>query len=182
MPLQPAFVSAAVVLALAAGPVLAQEQLFRTIKAAVGKQARLGIIANVTKECAIGPTLEVKVVTAPKQGTLAIRSGKTKAGSLKRCPTLEVPIQGVFYQANGSATGTDEVVYEIKRAASGTASAWRAGQTNSFFAASKAWLMSMPFAGGSDRGAHGFSTGVSGKGMSAAIGGKFGSHTGLIAD
>ncbi len=95
---------------------LSQEQLFRTVKAAAGKQARLGVIANVTKECTIGPTLEVKVVTPPKQGTLAIRSGKTKPGSLKRCPALEVPMRGVFYEANASASGTDEVVYEVKRA------------------------------------------------------------------
>ena len=105
-------------LALAAliSPALAQEQRFRTVKAEAGKQVRLGLIANITKECTIGPTLDVKVVAAPKHGTLAIRSGKTKAGSLKRCPTLEVPVRGVFNQANPNATGTDEVVYEIKRA------------------------------------------------------------------
>ena len=102
--------------AVLVNPALAQEQLFRTVKAEAGKQVRLGLIANVTKECTIGPTLDVKVVTPPKNGTLAIRSGKTKAGSLKRCPTLEVPARGVFYQANPNATGSDEVVYEIKRA------------------------------------------------------------------
>ncbi len=102
--------------AVLVNPALAQEQLFRTVKAEAGKQVRLGLIANVTKECTIGPSLDVKVVTPPKNGTLAIRNGKTKAGSLKRCPTLEVPVRGVFYQANANATGTDEVVYEIKRA------------------------------------------------------------------
>jgi len=105
-------------LALAVIPDLAlsQEQLFRTVKAAAGKPTRLGVIGNVTKECTPGPMPEIKVVTAPKKGTLAIRSGKSKAGSLKRCPNLEVPIRGVFYEANASANGADEVVYEVKRA------------------------------------------------------------------
>jgi hypothetical protein len=111
-----ALIIPALAVVLLASPALAQEQRFRTVKAEPGKQVRLGLIANVTKECIIGPTLDVKVVTPPKHGTLAIRSGKTKAGSLKRCPTLEVPVRGVFYQANPNATGSDEVVYEIKRA------------------------------------------------------------------
>ncbi len=59
---------------------------------------------------------EVKVVTQPSHGTLAIKSGKTKAGALARCPTLEVPAQGLFYQANPKFTGTDQVAYTVKNA------------------------------------------------------------------
>ncbi len=115
MAIRSALVTAAIAVTIMANPALAQEQLFRTVKAAPGKQTRLGVIGNVTKECTPGPMPEVKVVTAPKQGTLAIRTGKTKAGSLKRCPNLEVPIRGVLYEANAGATGSDEVVYEVKR-------------------------------------------------------------------
>ncbi len=116
MPRKRALASVTLLLVLVFGSALAQEQLFRTVKASAGKQTRLGVIGNVTKECTPGPMPEVKVVTAPKKGTLAIRTGKSKAGSLKRCPNLEVPLRGVFYEANASATGTDEVVYEVKRA------------------------------------------------------------------
>lgn len=99
----------------AVNPAFGQEQLFRSMKATAGTQVRLGLIGNVTRECTPGPMPEVKVVTPPKNGTLAVRSGKSKAGSLKRCPDLEVSVQGVFYQANPNFSGTDEVVYEVKR-------------------------------------------------------------------
>ena len=93
-----------------------QEQTFRTVEAAPGKVVRIGLVGNVTKECTVGPMPEVKVVTQPSHGTLAIKSGKTKAGALARCPSLEVPAQGVFYQANPKFTGTDQVAYTVKNA------------------------------------------------------------------
>ena len=100
----------------AIGPASAQEKVFRSVEAAPGKQARLALIGNVSKECTPGPKPQVKVVTPPKNGTLSIRSGKTKPGSLARCPTLEVPAEGVFYTSNPSFNGTDEVVYSVARA------------------------------------------------------------------
>jgi hypothetical protein len=96
-------------------PASAQEKVFRSIEAAPGKEARLGLVGNVSKECTPGPRPQVKVVTPPKNGTLSIRSGKTKPGSLARCPNLEVPAEGVFYTANPSFNGTDEVVYSVTR-------------------------------------------------------------------
>jgi hypothetical protein len=96
--------------------VVAQERLFRSVDALPGKQVRLGLVGNVTPECKVGPKPDVKVVTPPKHGVLAIRSGKTKAGSLARCPNLEVPAEGVFYQPAGNFSGVDEVVYQVTRA------------------------------------------------------------------
>jgi hypothetical protein len=98
-----------------ARPVFAQEQLFRTVKATAGKPLRLALIANLKRDCTAGPMPDVRVLTPPTRGTLAIRSGKLKAGSLKRCPELEVQVQGVFYQANRGLSGNDAVVFEVKR-------------------------------------------------------------------
>jgi hypothetical protein len=39
-----------------------------------------------------------------------------KAGALARCSNLEVPAQGLFYQANPKFTGTDQVAYTVKNA------------------------------------------------------------------
>jgi hypothetical protein len=100
----------------AVGPVRAQEQTFRTVEAVPGKAVRLALVGNVTKECTVGPMPEIKVQTQPSQGTLAIKSGKTKAGALARCPSLEVPAQGIFYQANPKFAGTDQVVYTVRHA------------------------------------------------------------------
>jgi hypothetical protein len=100
----------------ALAPATAQEKLFRTVEATPGKQVRLGLVGNVSKECTPGPKPEVKVVTPPKNGTLAVRSGKTQPGSLARCPKLEVPAEGLFYTAKSNFNGTDEVVYGVTRA------------------------------------------------------------------
>jgi hypothetical protein len=93
----------------------AQEQVFRNVAVAEGARVRVGIHGNVSKECTPGALPEVKVVTPPKNGTLTVSSGKTKAGSLARCPSLEVPARGVFYQPKPRYSGPDEIVYEIRR-------------------------------------------------------------------
>jgi hypothetical protein len=110
-----ALAAATLILSMFTVPAFAQERVFRTAKAAPGKQIRLSVAGNVTKECTPGPLPEMAVITPPKNGTLAIRDGNMKAGSLKRCPDLRVPVRGVFYMANPSFSGTEEVVYEVKR-------------------------------------------------------------------
>ena len=56
------------------------------------------------------------MVTPPKHGALSLKSGKTKAGELARCPTLEVPAKAVFYQSDPKYSGSDEVAYAVKGA------------------------------------------------------------------
>jgi hypothetical protein len=99
-----------------ADPTLAQDQSFRSADAQAGKPVRLGIHGNVSKECAAGALPEIKVVTPPKHGALSLKSGKTKAGELARCPKLEVPAKAVFYQSDPKYSGSDEVAYAVKGA------------------------------------------------------------------
>lgn len=110
--------AAASTLALACAgalPAAAQEnKVYRSTEAVTGKSVRLGVYANVSKECTTGPLPEVKVVTPPKHGSLAVRTGNLKPGVVPRCPNLEIPAQGVFYQSNAKYTGADEVAYEVK--------------------------------------------------------------------
>jgi hypothetical protein len=106
-------VSAALLFSTIALPAGAQERLFRSVDAVQGKQVRLALVGNVTPDCKVGPKPELKVTSPPKHGTLAIRSGKTKAGSLPRCPNLEVPAEGVFFQAPPKFVGDDEVIYQV---------------------------------------------------------------------
>ncbi len=98
-----------------AAPVSAQERSFRTLDVIAGRQVRLGFVGNVTPDCKIGAKPELKVVAPPRHGVLAIRSGKLKPGSLARCPSLEIPAEGLFYQAPQSFSGSDEVVYQVTR-------------------------------------------------------------------
>ena len=104
---------AALLLGTLAAPASAPERLFRNVDADQGKQVRLALVGNVTKDCKVGPKPELKVTSAPKHGTLAIRSGKTKPGSLPRCPNLEIPAEGVFFQARPNFIGDDEVIYQV---------------------------------------------------------------------
>jgi hypothetical protein len=95
-------------LVLAAVPALAQEKLFRNVDAQPGKTQRLAVAANVSPDCKPGTPPDIKVLQPPKNGSLAVRSGETPAGQLKRCPGLKVPVQGVFYQAKaGFSVGQD---------------------------------------------------------------------------
>ena len=99
-----------------ADPAFAQDQVFRSADARAGKPVRLGIHGNVSKECSAGALPEIKVVTPPKHGALSLKSGKTKAGELARCPKLEVPAKAVFYQSDPKYSGSDEVAYAVKGA------------------------------------------------------------------
>ena len=102
------------------GSALAQEKVVRSIEAASGKSTRLSVHGNVTKDCKLGPSPEIRITTPPKHGALAVRQGKNKAGLLKRCPSLEVPVEGVFYQASAGYTGCDEAAYTVVRAGQAT--------------------------------------------------------------
>src|SRR3954462_12020680 len=83
-----------------ADPAFAQDQTFRSADAQAGKPVRLGIHGNVSKDCIVGTLPEIKVVTPPTHGALSLKSGKTKAGELARCPKPEVPAKAVFYQSD----------------------------------------------------------------------------------
>ena len=107
---------------LTGGPATAQGKVFRSVDAAAGKTTRLSVHGNVTKDCKLGPSPEIRITTPPKHGALAVRQGKNKAGLLKRCPSLEVPVEGVFYQANAGYTGSDEAAYTVVRAGQPTLS------------------------------------------------------------
>jgi hypothetical protein len=116
--MRPAILTGLAALALAAGGTgaLAQtDSVFRNQETAPGKPLRIGVYANVEKDCKIGPPLEVKVLTPPKNGSLAVRNVKIKTDRIKNCPGLEVPVQAVLYQSNASYKGPDEVVYEVKQ-------------------------------------------------------------------
>jgi hypothetical protein len=104
-------------LVLFAAAALAQSNsAYRSADAVAGKLHRLGVYGSVQKDCTSGPLPTIRVVTPPKHGELNVRSGKLKAGRITRCPRLEAAAQGVFYKANPTFKGTDEVSYEVRSA------------------------------------------------------------------
>jgi hypothetical protein len=95
-------------------PALAQTSTYRSGTVAPGKTARIGVVTALKKDCTVGPAVDVKVLTAPKHGTLNIRKSKLKTPATFRCPNVETPVQGLFYQAKPCYIGTDEIKYEAQ--------------------------------------------------------------------
>lgn len=95
-------------------PAAAQTTVTRTETVATGKPVRLVIAPNLKKDCSIGPMPEIRVATAPKNGTIVTKAGKLKTPASFRCPNKDVEAQGVFYQSKAGYSGSDEVLIEIK--------------------------------------------------------------------
>ena len=113
MPVRQAVLAAAAVLALAA-PASAQTGIFRSASVEKGKTLRVAVVTALKKDCSIGQVGSVRVINPPKNGQLAVRAGKLKTPASFRCPNVETPVQGLFYQSKPNFSGTDEVTYETK--------------------------------------------------------------------
>ena len=100
--------------ALAITPALAQSGTSRTATVEKGKQIRLAVITALKNDCKIGVVGSVRIITPPKNGQLAIRTGNIKTPATFRCPNVETPVQGLFYQSRPNFSGIDEVSYEAR--------------------------------------------------------------------
>ena len=101
---------------IAAAPAFAQTSTYRSATAQSGKPTRIWAVSAIKKDCSVGQIGGVKVLTPPKNGTLALTRGKTTSPASFRCPNVETPIELVIYQSNPKFTGSDEVTYETKNA------------------------------------------------------------------
>ena len=101
---------------------LAQTSVYRTVDAVPGKPIRVRVVTNLKKDCTVGTPAAIRVVTPPKNGSLVVKNGKLKTPADYRCPNVETPVQGVFYQSNPKYTGSDEVAFEVKTAEGNTQS------------------------------------------------------------
>ena len=97
-------------------PAVAQEVIYRSSQVASGQTVRLGVFGNMKPDCTAGPAPEVKVVSPPKTGVVRISPGKLKTNLKGKCPQVEVPVHGVFYQAKARFVGQDEITFEVSSA------------------------------------------------------------------
>jgi len=95
---------------------LAQTSVYRSVNAESGKPVRVRVVTSLKKDCTVGAQAAIRVVTPPKNGSLVVKNGKFKTPADYRCPNVETPVQGMFYQSNPKYTGSDEVVFEVKTA------------------------------------------------------------------
>lgn len=109
-----AFALAACAAVLAAAPAVAQTGIYRSATVEKGKTLRVAVVTALKKDCSVGPVGSVRVIDPPKSGQLAVRAGKLKTPASFRCPNVETPVQGLFYQSRPNFSGTDEVAYETR--------------------------------------------------------------------
>lgn len=104
----------ACLLTVGTAPVLAQ--VTTKVNAASGKSVRLVIAPNLKRDCSVGPLPEIRIIGAPKNGSLITRAGKVKTPASYRCPSKDAEVQAVFYQSRNGYTGSDEATFEIRTA------------------------------------------------------------------
>jgi hypothetical protein len=86
---------------------------YTSFEATPGNPVQLGYYASAHKDCTPAPLPVVRVIEAPKSGTLTVRRGELKTDRVAGCPGLKMPAQVVFYQARAGVTGSDHLVYEV---------------------------------------------------------------------
>ena len=106
-------ISIAALLLVSAAPAAAQNTVEREIKAAPGKEARVGIYTDIRADCSSGPLPAIRLVVPPAHGAVNVKRGKLKVTNFKQCLATEVPVFVAFYRAADSFSGADEFILEI---------------------------------------------------------------------
>jgi hypothetical protein len=89
------------------------DRVEREVKAAPGRDARVGIYTNIRPDCTSGPLPAIRLVAAPAHGAVSVKRGTLKATNFKQCLGIEAPAFVAFYRAAADFSGTDEFELEI---------------------------------------------------------------------
>jgi hypothetical protein len=106
-------IGVAALLLFSAAPAGAQNTVEREVKAASGKEARVGVYTDIRPDCTAGALPAIRLVVPPAHGAVNVKRGKLKVTNFKQCLATEVPVFVVFYRAADTFSGTDEFVLEI---------------------------------------------------------------------
>src|SRR5271154_5204596 len=88
--------AAAVLFASAAG---AQNAVERDVKAAPGKDLRVGVYSDIRPDCTSGPLPAIRLVSPPAHGAVNVKRGMLKVTNYKQCLATEVPAFVAIYRA-----------------------------------------------------------------------------------
>jgi hypothetical protein len=92
---------------------LAQDANYTSVEATADKPVQLSYHASAHKNCTPAPLPTVRVIEAPKSGTLTVRKAVLKTDKIAGCPSLKTPAEVVFYMAHPGYAGPDHVKYEV---------------------------------------------------------------------
>jgi uncharacterized membrane protein len=85
----------------------------REVKAAAGRDARVGVYTDIKPDCTSGPLPAIRLVAPPAHGAVNVKRGTLKATNFKQCLATEVPAFVALYHGATEYNGTDEFVLEI---------------------------------------------------------------------
>lgn len=89
-------------------------QTSKTATILTGRPTRIAVETALTRECKVGQMGGIRVITAPTNGTVSVKSDKLKTPKNFRCPEVETPVQTLIYLSNKNYKGSDELVYETR--------------------------------------------------------------------
>ena len=85
----------------------------REVKAAPGRDARVGIYTDIRPDCTSGPLPAIRLAAPPAHGAVSVKRGTFKATNFKQCLATEAPAFVAFYRAKDGYGGTDAFALEI---------------------------------------------------------------------
>ncbi len=85
----------------------------RELKAAPGRDLRVGIFTSIRPDCTSGPLPAIRLANPPAHGTVTVKRGTLKATNFKLCLAAEVPAFVAFYRATQNFNGADAFDLEI---------------------------------------------------------------------
>ena len=91
--------------------------LDRELKAAPGREMRVGIYTSMRADCTAGPLPAIRLSVAPDHGTVTVRRATIKATNVKQCLAAELPAFVAFYRAEADSSNEDRFELEVSFAA-----------------------------------------------------------------
>jgi hypothetical protein len=91
--------------------------LDREVKAAPGREVRVGIYTSMRADCTAGPLPAIRLSVAPEHGTVTVRHATLKATNVKQCLAAELPALVAFYRPKADSTNDDRFELEVSFAA-----------------------------------------------------------------
>ena len=91
--------------------------LDREVKAAPGREVRVGIYTSMRPDCTAGPLPVIRLSVVPEHGTVTVRRATLKATNLKQCLAAELPAFVAFYRPKSDSANDDKFELEVSFAA-----------------------------------------------------------------
>jgi hypothetical protein len=86
---------------------------YTSIETTADMPVRLSYHASTHKNCAPPPPPTVRVIQAPKLGSLIVRKAILTTDKVAGCERLKVPAKVAFYNGKEGSAGFDHVIYKV---------------------------------------------------------------------